>query len=73
MLYRMSNTNLYHIFISVLRGPGIEPQHCILESIEGSVTIHPIADENYVNGKKVTKPLRLTQGFYFLKSILNYD
>uniref|UniRef100_T2M7P5 Kinesin-like protein KIF16B n=1 Tax=Hydra vulgaris TaxID=6087 RepID=T2M7P5_HYDVU len=50
----------------VLRGPGVEPQHCILESIEGNVTIHPIAEENYVNGKKVTKPLRLTQGAVLL-------
>lgn len=46
----------------VLRGPGIESEHCILESIEGTVTLHPIAEENCVNGKKIKKPLRLSQG-----------
>lgn len=46
----------------VLRGPGIESEHCILESIECLVTLHPIAEECYVNGKQVVKPLRLSQG-----------
>jgi len=46
----------------VLRGPGIEAEHCILESIEGNVVLHPLAEENHVNGTKIKKPLRLTQG-----------
>lgn len=50
----------------VLRGPGVESEHCILESIEGNVTIHPIAEENYVNGNKVRKSLRLSQGCVIL-------
>ena len=49
---------------SVLRGPGIESEHCIFESIEGHVTIHPVAPECSVNGTMVRKPLRLSQGMY---------
>eukprot|EP00112_Aurelia_sp_Birch-Aquarium-sp1_P000611 Seg1058.2 transcript_id=Seg1058.2/GoldUCD/mRNA.D3Y31 product="Kinesin-like protein KIF16B" protein_id=Seg1058.2/GoldUCD/D3Y31 len=50
----------------VLHGPGIESQHCILESIEGNVTLHPIADECYINGTKIKKVTRLSQGAVIL-------
>ena len=51
-------------YFSVLRGPGIESEHCILESIEGHVTLHPLAEECCVNGNKMKKSIRLTQGIY---------
>jgi kinesin family protein 16B len=50
----------------VLRGPGIEAEHCILESIEGSVTLQPIAEECYVNGNLLKKSVRLSQGAVIL-------
>ena len=55
---------IFIFVLLVLRGPGIESEHCLLESIEGTVTLHPIAVECSVNGKTVTKPLRLSQGIY---------
>ncbi|KAK2567739.1 Kinesin-like protein KIF16B [Acropora cervicornis] len=34
----------------VLSGPGVEAEHCIMESIEGTVVLHPIAPLCQVNG-----------------------
>ena len=55
-------SNIKYIFLAVLHGPGIESQHCVLESIEGNVTLHPIADECFINGTKIKKVTRLSQG-----------
>ena len=54
------------LLFPVLWGPGIETEHCVLESIEGNVTIHPIAEECYLNGNKIKKPTRLSQGLFIL-------
>jgi len=50
----------------VLYGPGIEDQHCILESIEGNVTLQPIAEECFINGNKIKKATKLSQGAVIL-------
>ena len=63
--------NFCAISFLVLHGPGIESEHCIFESIEGNVTIHPIAEENSVNGTKVKKSLRLSQGKKIVQTIFN--
>lgn len=47
---------------TVLSGPGIEPEHCIMESIEGTVVLHPIASMCQVNGLPVGKSQRISQG-----------
>jgi len=46
----------------VLSGPGIEAEHCIMESIEGTVILHPIAAMCQVNGLPVGKSQRISQG-----------
>ncbi|XP_067020405.1 kinesin-like protein KIF16B isoform X2 [Acropora muricata] len=46
----------------VLSGPGIEAEHCIMESIEGTVVLHPIAPLCQVNGLPVGKAQRISQG-----------
>ncbi|XP_068717319.1 kinesin-like protein KIF16B [Montipora capricornis] len=46
----------------VLSGPGIEAEHCIMESIEGTVILHPIAAMCQVNGLTVGKSQRISQG-----------
>ena len=47
---------------SVLSGPGVEAEHCIMESIEGTVILHPIASLCQVNGLPVGKSQRISQG-----------
>ena len=47
---------------AVLSGPGIEAEHCIMESIEGTVVLHPIAPLCQVNGLPVGKAQRISQG-----------
>ena len=46
----------------MLSGPGIEAEHCIMESIEGTVILHPIAALCQVNGLPVGKSQRISQG-----------
>ncbi|RMX36700.1 hypothetical protein pdam_00015831 [Pocillopora damicornis] len=46
----------------VLSGPGVEAEHCIMESIEGTVILHPIASLCQVNGLPVGKSQRISQG-----------
>ena len=50
----------------MLSGPGIEAEHCIMESIEGTVILHPIAALCQVNGLPVGKSQRISQGKYFI-------
>ncbi|XP_046847868.1 kinesin-like protein KIF16B [Xenia sp. Carnegie-2017] len=45
-----------------LNGPGIESEHCILESIEGHVTVHPLSALCSVNGEVIAESQRLRQG-----------
>ena len=54
----------YCCLFTVLSGPGIEAEHCIMESIEGTVILHPIASLCQVNGLPVGKSQRISQGRY---------
>ena len=49
----------------VLNGPGIDAEHCILESIEGHVTVHPLSTLCFVNGEAINEQKRLKQGVHF--------
>ena len=55
-------------WFTVLSGPGIEAEHCIMESIEGTVILHPIAALCQVNGLPVGKSQRISQGRCFIKA-----
>ncbi|CAB4019103.1 kinesin KIF16B [Paramuricea clavata] len=46
----------------ILNGPGIDAKHCILESIEGHVTVHPLSTLCFVNGEVINQSKRLKQG-----------
>ncbi|XP_028398519.1 kinesin-like protein KIF16B isoform X2 [Dendronephthya gigantea] len=46
----------------ILNGPGIDAEHCILESIEGHVTVHPLSALCFVNGEVLDQQRRLKQG-----------
>ena len=48
----------------MISGPGIEAEHCIVESIEGTVILHPIASLCQVNGLPVSKSQRIGQGMH---------
>ena len=50
------------VIFLVLNGPGIDAKHCILESIEGHVTVHPLSTLCFVNGEVINKSKRLKQG-----------
>lgn len=54
----------------MLSGPGIEPEHCIMESIEGTVVLHPIASMCQVNGLPVCKSQRISQGGLSIRPII---
>jgi hypothetical protein len=54
--------NVIVVIVLVLYGPGIDAEHCILESIEGHVTVHPLSQLCFVNGEVITKAQRLKQG-----------
>ena len=54
------------IFFLVLNGPGIDAEHCILESIEGHVTVHPLSTLCFVNGEVIKETKRLKQGMMSL-------
>lgn len=54
----------------MLSGPGIEPEHCIMESIEGTVVLHPIASMCQVNGLPVGKSQRISQGGLSIRPII---
>lgn len=45
-----------------LSGPGVEPLHCVLETSNGVVTLHPAAGMTTVDGIPVATSLRLQQG-----------
>ena len=50
------------VIFLVLNGPGIDAKHCILESIEGHVTVHPLSTLCFVNGEVINQSKRLKQG-----------
>ncbi|XP_066462247.1 pleckstrin homology-like domain family B member 1 isoform X10 [Eleutherodactylus coqui] len=45
-----------------LRGPGVAAEHCFIENIRGTLTLHPCGNPCAVDGLPITQPTRLTQG-----------
>ncbi|KAM4015930.1 pleckstrin homology-like domain family B member 1 isoform 5-T5 [Anomaloglossus baeobatrachus] len=45
-----------------LRGPGIAAEHCFIENIRGTLTLHPCGNPCAIDGFPITQPTRLTQG-----------
>ena len=50
------------VILLVLNGPGIDAEHCILESVESHVTVHPLSALCFVNGEVIQQAHRLKQG-----------
>ncbi|KAG8569706.1 hypothetical protein GDO81_014523 [Engystomops pustulosus] len=45
-----------------LRGPGVAAEHCYIENIHGTLTLHPCGNPCAIDGLPITQPTRLTQG-----------
>ncbi|OPJ68323.1 pleckstrin-like proteiny-like domain family B member 1 isoform C [Patagioenas fasciata monilis] len=46
----------------VLQGPGLQPQHCFIENVQGTLTLHPCGNACAIDGVPLRRPTRLTQG-----------
>ncbi|XP_064896136.1 pleckstrin homology-like domain family B member 1 isoform X24 [Columba livia] len=46
----------------VLQGPGLQPQHCFIENVQGTLTLHPCGNACAIDGVPLRRPMRLTQG-----------
>ncbi|NXA04811.1 PHLB1 protein, partial [Sapayoa aenigma] len=46
----------------VLQGPGLVPQHCYIENVRGTLTLHPCGNACAIDGVLLRRPTRLTQG-----------
>ncbi|NXS56148.1 PHLB1 protein, partial [Brachypteracias leptosomus] len=46
----------------VLQGPGLTPQHCYIENVRGTLTLHPCGNACAIDGVPLRRPTRLTQG-----------
>uniref|UniRef100_A0A8C6NBX6 Pleckstrin homology-like domain family B member 1 n=1 Tax=Melopsittacus undulatus TaxID=13146 RepID=A0A8C6NBX6_MELUD len=46
----------------ILQGPGLAPQHCYIENVVGTLTLHPCGNACAIDGVPVRQPTRLTQG-----------
>ncbi|KAM6370581.1 LOW QUALITY PROTEIN: pleckstrin homology-like domain family B member 1 [Pluvialis apricaria] len=46
----------------VLQGPGLAPQHCYIENVRGTLTLHPCGNACAIDGVLLQQPTRLTQG-----------
>uniref|UniRef100_A0A8C3CEP0 Pleckstrin homology-like domain family B member 1 n=1 Tax=Cairina moschata TaxID=8855 RepID=A0A8C3CEP0_CAIMO len=46
----------------VLQGPGLAPEHCYIENARGTLTLHPCGNACAIDGVKIQRPTRLTQG-----------
>ncbi|KAM9436290.1 pleckstrin homology-like domain family B member 2 isoform 3-T3 [Clarias gariepinus] len=46
-----------------IQGPGIEPEHCVIENRGGIVTLDPCGHPCSLDGVPVTTPTQLTQGY----------
>ncbi|XP_069805041.1 pleckstrin homology-like domain family B member 1 isoform X3 [Dendropsophus ebraccatus] len=46
----------------LLRGPGVAAEHCFIENIRGTLTLHPCGNPCSIDGLPITQPTRLTQG-----------
>ncbi|XP_056400011.1 pleckstrin homology-like domain family B member 1 isoform X14 [Hyla sarda] len=45
-----------------VRGPGVAAQHCFIENISDTLTLHPCGNPCSIDGIPITQPTRLTQG-----------
>ncbi|NXK63898.1 PHLB1 protein, partial [Sylvietta virens] len=46
----------------VLQGPGLAPQHCYIENVRGTLTLHPCGNACAIDGMPIQRPTHLTQG-----------
>ncbi|XP_071582865.1 LOW QUALITY PROTEIN: pleckstrin homology-like domain family B member 1 [Heliangelus exortis] len=46
----------------ILQGPGLVPQHCYIENVQGTLTLHPCGNPCTIDGVPLRGPTRLTQG-----------
>uniref|UniRef100_A0A803VW81 Pleckstrin homology-like domain family B member 1 n=1 Tax=Ficedula albicollis TaxID=59894 RepID=A0A803VW81_FICAL len=46
----------------VLQGPGLAPQHCYIENVRGTLTLHPCGNACTIDGVPLQRPMHLTQG-----------
>ncbi|NWI74265.1 PHLB1 protein, partial [Dryoscopus gambensis] len=46
----------------VLQGPGLVPQHCYIENVRGTLTLHPCGNACAIDGVPLQRPMHLTQG-----------
>ncbi|NXR24089.1 PHLB1 protein, partial [Cinclus mexicanus] len=46
----------------VLQGPGLAPQHCYIENVQGTLTLHPCGNACAIDGVPLQRPMHLTQG-----------
>ncbi|XP_060081466.1 uncharacterized protein LOC132560804 [Ylistrum balloti] len=56
----------------VIQGTGIEDEHCYIDNIYGTITLHPIARMCSIDGKMVTEPTKLSQGCMVCLGRSNY-
>lgn len=45
-----------------LHGPGLAPEHCYIENLQGTLTLYPCGNACAIDGLPVQQPTRLTQG-----------
>ncbi|KAM3830994.1 pleckstrin homology-like domain family B member 1 isoform 3-T3 [Vipera latastei] len=46
----------------VLQGAGVAPQHCFIENVCGTLTLHPCGHPCAIDGQPILRPTRLSQG-----------
>ncbi|NXL83865.1 PHLB1 protein, partial [Alectura lathami] len=46
----------------ILQGPGLAPEHCYIENMRGTLTLHPCGNACAIDGVTIQQPTRLTQG-----------
>ncbi|NXH33076.1 PHLB1 protein, partial [Myiagra hebetior] len=46
----------------ILQGPGLAPQHCYIENVRGTLTLHPCGNACAIDGVPLQRPMHLTQG-----------
>ncbi|NXJ26386.1 PHLB1 protein, partial [Dicrurus megarhynchus] len=46
----------------VLQGLGLAPQHCYIENVRGTLTLHPCGNACAIDGVPLQRPMHLTQG-----------
>lgn len=54
----------------VLQGPGLAPEHCYIENVRGTLTLHPCGNACTIDGVTIQRPTRLTQGRAVDRSLL---